>query len=290
MSRLISWTLMSRIRFLRALLRALVQHRVKDLSAELAFWSLLSLFPFCIFLLTIVSYFPALPKGPHGMDGELIALLGAIMPPDAAVLFARTLREVLGSQHGILLGLSLVGALWSAAGGMGSTANALNLAFGAAERRSWIGRRATFLLVTLGAALLSAVATAALLVGPNVVRTLWKWFLLPGHFPNVWPWLRWPVVAAALLTLLGGLYHFLPDVRRPFRWASPGALVALVLWAIASAGFRIYVGHVHSFAHTYGRLGAPVILIVWLYLSAFTLILGGEINALLDARRRAHIG
>lgn len=260
---------------------ALLRNRIRDMAAQLAFWSLLALFPFCIFLLTIVGYLPLV-----GVDRELLSLLAAIMPTDAAKVFVSTLYEIVGRQHGVLLVVSLGGALWSASGGMGTAAHALNLAWQVDERRPWLRRRLTYLAVTLGVALLTIVATVGLLVGPGVVQAVWEVFSLGRVFHRIWPWLRWPVIALDLLVLLACLYHFLPSQRPRFRLISPGALVAVAVWALGSAAFRSYVAHVHSFARTYGTLGGAVILLVWLYLSAFTLILGGEIDAALARASR----
>jgi membrane protein len=260
--------------FLRELGGALAGNRIKDMAAQLAFWALLSIFPFFIFLLTLVGFLPL-----DGIEEQFLTLLYELMPGEAAALFDHTLREILGRQHGVLLLLSLLLAAWSASGGMGATAQALNLAWGVEETRPWWRRRLRFLVVTVGAALMLIVATTALIIGPNVIHTVWSWFELGGTFDRVWPWLRWPVVLFGLLTALAALYYFLPNVRRPFQIVSPGAVVAVGAWVAGSVGFRVYVAHVHTFARTYGTLGGAVILLLWLYLSSFTIILGGEINA-----------
>lgn len=267
--------------FLGDLGRSLLQNRLKDQSAQLAFWSLLSVFPFFIFLLTIIAYIPL-----HGLDQQALDFMDDVMPEQAAALFEQTLHEVVGRQRGWLLLVSLGGALWSAAGGMGSTSIALNLAFRAQETRPWWKRRVLFLGLTLGAAGATVVATSALFLGPVIVNDLFSFFGFSGKFPQVWRLVRWPLIVADLLFMLACLYHFLPNVKRPFRLLSIGSMVAVALWVVASLSFNLYVTHFHNYARTYGALGTAVVLILWLYLSSLVVILGGEIDALLHRRLR----
>ena len=260
--------------FIRELVHALATNRIKDMSAQLAFWSLLAVFPFCIFLLTIVGYLPL-----HGFDQELIGMVADIMPEQASQLFERTVKEIVGKQHGVLLLVALVTSVWSASGGMGSTRIALNLAYRVEETRPWWRARLLALVMTLGAAGLIIIATAGLMIGPGVVNTFYEWFELGGAFDRVWPWLRFPMVVVDLLFMLACLYYFLPNVKLKFRILTPGAGVAVALWVGASLVFRWYVAHYSSFARSYGTLGGAVVLVLWLYLSSLTIILGGEINA-----------
>jgi membrane protein len=99
--------------------------------------------------------------------------------------------------------------------------------------------------------------------------------------------LRWPVAALALMTMVACIYYFLPNVKQKWRFITPGSVVAVLAWIVSSIGFRLYVSHFSSYARTYGALGTVVVLLVWLYLSGLMLIMGGEINAILD---RVHKG
>jgi membrane protein len=265
------------VRFAAEVVHALRANRTKDMSAQLAFWLLLALFPFCIFVLTIIGFIPM-----HGLDTELLGMLDDVMPTEAAQLVHRTMAEIVGKQHGLLLAVSLVTAVWSASGGMSSTSQALNLAYRVKETRPWWRMRLRGFVLTLGAAGMIVIATAGLLIGPNVVHMVWEWFELGGSFDRIWFWARWPIVVIDLLFMLACLYYFLPNARLKFRIFSPGALLAMLLWIGASVSFRYYVSHVHSYAKTYGALGTAVILIIWLYLSSVTVILGGEVNAAFD--------
>src|SRR5262249_43383575 len=137
-------------------------------------------------------------------------------------------------------------------------------------------------IMIVAAAALIVIALAALLIGPNVLRTIYDWFDLGKLSVKVWAIIRWPIIVTAMLSMLGGLYHFLPNVKRPLRLFTPGAVAAFGVWITASLLFRIYVAHFNAYARTYGTLGAVIILLLWLYLSSATVILGCEVNAVLE--------
>jgi len=120
-----------------------------------------------------------------------------------------------------------------------------------------------------------------------LVRHAWNFFGFGGAFDQLWAVLRWPVAALAMMTMVACMYYFLPNVKQKWRFITPGSTVAVLAWILASLGFRLYVTHFNSYAKTYGALGTVVILLVWLYLSGLMIIMGGEINAILD---RVHKG
>jgi membrane protein len=143
------------------------------------------------------------------------------------------------------------------------------------------------LVVTLGGVVTVIIATAAMLVGPEIVRRIWGFFGFGGAFDQLWTVARWPVATLAMMIMVACMYYFLPNVHQKWRFITPGSTVAVLAWILASLGFRLYVSHFSSYARTYGALGTVVVLLVWLYLSGLMIILGGEINAILD---RVHKG
>lgn len=263
--------------FARELWGQISRNRTFDLAAQFAYWSLLALFPFAIFLLTIIGYIPL-----HGLDSQLLEVIHDVMPAEAALLFKHTIHEVIGRQRGWLLAFALVGSVWSATGGMASTLTALNRAYGVQETRPWWKRKLLCIAMTVGAALLMIVSTVALIIGPTLVHNTMAAFGLDGVFGAVWRWIRWPLVISGLLFALALVYYFLPNVKQKFRFITPGALISVGLWMILSFAFNLYVSHFHAYAKTYGTLGAAVVLMTWLYLTGLVIILGGEINAVFD--------
>jgi membrane protein len=268
--------------FFRQFVESFGRNQPLDLAAQLAYFSLLSIFPFAMFLLTVVGYIPM-----HGLDQHILGAVYTVMPPEAARLCDRTLHEIVGRQRGWLLVTTLFFAIWTASGGVSGLTTALNRAYDVSETRPAWKVKLRSLLVTLGAVVAIIVVTSALLIGPELVREIWDFFGLGGAFDDVWALLRWPVAALTMMTMLACIYSFLPNVRQKWRFITPGAVTAVLAWLVASLGFRIYVSHFASYAKTYGALGTVVILLVWLYLSSLMVIIGGEINAILD---RTHKG
>ena len=249
-----------------------------DVAAQLAFWELLALFPFAIFVLTLVGYVPM-----PGLDAHMTGALYDLMPGEAARLVDHILHEIIGRQRGWLLLTSLSGALWSASGGVTSAMSGLNRCYDVPDRSSYGRRKLIALAFTACAGGGVIVATAALLIGPSWAHHLWSWIGLGSLFDVVWRYLRWAIAATATTLVLGAVYYFLPNVRQhKTRYIVPGAVVAVLLWVVASLLFNTYVAHFSRYAKTYGALGAVVVLMMWLYLSSFVALLGGEVNAVLD--------
>jgi membrane protein len=264
-------------RFGRTLLAAILRHGVIDLGAQLAYWSLLALFPFAIFLLTVIGY---LPLG--DADKQLMDWLGPFMPEAALRLVWDTVHEVVGRQRGGLLTVSLVGALWSAAGGASALQTAINRAYGVQETRPYWRRKLQALLTTVGATVLLIIAIAGSTLGPDVIHAVLDFFGAGGGFgplERAWGWVRWPAAIAAMIALLAAAYRFLPNVRHGYGLVSLGSVVAVVLWLVVTWGFRLFVGLFHAYARTYGALAAVVMLLTWFYLTGIMVIVGAEVNA-----------
>ena len=248
-----------------------------DLAAQLAYWSLLALFPFAILVLTLTAYLPL-----HGLDTKLMEIVRQLMPGDAASLFEGTLHDVIGKQRGWLLAVALGGALWSAAGGVSATMTALNKAWEVEESRSFLKTKLIALGVTVAATVLLIIVLGALIVGPGIGHRIFTELHLGSAFDLAWRLLRWPIVCLTMMVGLALVYWRLPDVKRRFRFISPGALVATVLWIGASLGFGEYATHLGGYSAVYGTLGTAIVLMTWLYLSGLVVILGGVVNAILD--------
>ncbi len=268
--------------FVRQLWESLGRNQPFQLAAQLAYFAILSIFPFAMFVLTVVGYIPL-----HGLDERIIRAMYTVMPSQVAQLCEATLREIVGRQRGWLLVTTLLFALWSASGGTSGLISSLNRAYDVAETRSVWRVKLLALAVTLGGVVAVIVATTAMLIGPEIVRHLLGFFGFGGAFDRLWALLRWPVAALTMMTMVSFTYYFLPNVRQKWRFITPGSTVAVLAWILGSLGFRLYVSHISSYARTYGALATVVVLLVWLYLSGVILILGGEINAILD---RVHKG
>ena len=268
--------------FARQFIESFGRNQPFDLAAQLAYFAILSIFPFAMFMLTLVGFIPL-----HGLDRQILDAIYSVMPGDVAKLCDSTLHEIVGQQRGWLLLSTLLFALWTASGGASGLITALNRAYDVSETRAAWKVKLRAIAVTLGGVSAIIVATAAMLIGPEIIRDIWGFFGFGGCFDKLWAVLRWPIAVVVMMTMVACMYYFLPNVRQKWRFITPGSTVAVLAWILASLGFRLYVAHFASYTKTYGALGTVVVLLVWLYLSGLMLILGGEINAILD---RVHKG
>lgn len=245
-----------------------------DVAAQLSYWNVLALFPFAIVALSLIAYLPL-----RGLDSALMSLVRESVPPDIARLYEQVMAEVIGKQHGVLLVLALLAALWTASGSVSALIAALDEAWEVKETRSYWRRKGVALGVTAAAVLVVIVVCAALLVGSEfggqlLARMGWA----PG--PVVSGFLRWVVAYVAMLGLASVAYMVLPNIEGR-RYVLPGALFASGVWVVVSLGFGLYVQHIASYARVYGALGGAIVLLTWLYLAGLVLLVGGRLNAML---------
>jgi membrane protein len=249
-------------------------HHVSLLAAGVAFKALLALFPALIATVSIWG----LVADPDTITEQISGMTDAL-PDEAAGLIESQLSEIAGQGAGALSGaliISILVALWSASAGMAGLMEGVNAAYREVDERPFPKKRGLALAFTLGAIVFLVVTIGILVVLPNLFGVLG----LGDTGELAVRILQWPLLAALLLGALAAIYRYAPDRDEPqLRWATPGAILATVLWLVGSAGFTIYVETAGDFAATYGALAGVVILMLWLYLTAFSILLGAEVNA-----------
>ena len=211
-----------------------------------------------------------------------VGAMSGVLPEAAQKLIATELHQIVSSSGGALsvgVVLSVLFALWSASRGMSGLMSGLDIAYGETEKRSFIRFNLIALGLTLGLLVAGVIVIALVAVLPAVAAAFQG-----GGGGGVVKWValivEWPVLLCLFMVLLALLYRYAPDRRAPqWRWASPGALVASLLWIAGSILFSVYVANFANYNATYGSLGAVVVLLTWLYLSAFVVLLGAELNA-----------
>jgi membrane protein len=246
--------------------------QVPLLAAGVAFYALLSLFPAIIAGVSIYGLV-ADPTTVQNQIDELTRMLS----PETAEIVGTQLEQVTSGAGGALGLATVIGiltALWSASSGMKALITGVNLAYDETESRKFVKLRGLALLLTLGAMVLMAVALALIVGFPAV----------PDSWPTPLQWavavLRFVLLAALLMVGLAVLYRYAPDRDEPkWSWVSPGSVVATLLWVLASVGFSIYVNAFGNYNKTYGALAGVIILMFWLYLTAFVVLVGAELNA-----------
>jgi membrane protein len=250
------------------------EDNVPLLAAGVAFYAMLAIFPAIIAVVTVYGMV-ADPAQVQSQVGQLAKSL----PSGADQLLTEQLKSVTSAGRQSLsigLALSLLGVLWSASGGVQGLVKALNLVYDEKETRGFLKLRGLSLLLAIGAILMAVVAIALIAVFPGFVDNLGL-----GRAGELAASIgRWVVLALLALAALAVLYRYAPDRANPrWRWVSWGAVVALVLWLLGSVGFSWYVDNFGKYNQTYGALAAVIILLLWLFLSAFVVLLGAELDA-----------
>lgn len=247
---------------------------ISIIAAGVAFYVLLAIVPAMAALVAVYGIF----SDPLTIGSQLDAL-GALLPGDARQMIEQQLQRLATSSSGALSAGAALGvliSLWSAMKGTKAIMIALNVAYDAPEKRGFIGLNLTALCLTMGAMLFFILALSLIAVMPVVL----KWIGLGAVIEWTAAILRWPLVFAFLLLVLASLYRWAPArVRARWVWMSHGALLAGALWLIGSAGFSLYVSLSGNYNATYGSLGAVVVVLMWLYISAYVVLLGAEVNA-----------
>ncbi|MGN9909538.1 YihY/virulence factor BrkB family protein [Phytohabitans sp. LJ34] len=265
--------------------REFMDDNCTDWAAALTYYGVLSLFPAMIVIVALVGL---VSEGERTVDTivDIATDLGAgsIVKNPGVVDQIRDVTDQ-GSAS-VLLSFGLLGALWSASGYIGAFTRASNAIYEVEESRKFYKLRPIQLLITAVALVLLALVALMLIVSGSVTDAIGNALGVGDGARMTWSVLKWPVLVLIVMLLLGLMFWIAPDVEQPrFRWITIGGAVTIVVWAIASFGFGLYVANFSSYQGTYGTLAGVIAFLVWLYLSNCAVLLGVEINA--EARRVA---
>ncbi len=244
-----------------------------DAAAAVAFFGMLALFPFLIFLVSLAS----LLIDP-GIAERLIHDLGRVAPAEVTEILGGEIHTLIARGSSGLVTLSAIVAFWAASGGITAVIRALNTAYGVKESRPFWKVRLIAFGTTVGAAFFTLLAAVIVVGLPAIPTNL--------VISDSLRWLRFPVAGALMMAVWAVLYHLLPDTRVRFRLITPGSVAGVLLWIAASWGFSAYVLHLGRYEVTYGALGSVVILLLWIWISSLALLLGAEINVVLGRSDR----
>jgi membrane protein len=243
-------------------------------AAALSYHALLALFPFFIFLIALLGFLQI----PEFFD-RILEQARTALPQDAYQRLRDVTTEIQNQQSGGLLSFGILAAIWAAASGIRSLMKAFNTAYDAEETRPIWKIYLLSILYTIGLAILVIAAVAVMLLGPQAMEWLADQVGLGEAFVTIWTWLRWPL-AVILLTLVAAIvYYVSPNVEQPFTLITPGSVIAVIVWILASIGFSIYVSNFGNYNATYGSLGGVIVMLFYFFISAAVLLLGAEINA-----------
>lgn len=260
-------------------------------AAALAYYAMLSLLPGLLLGVSLLGVFgdASLPT----RAADYVARHGADTVTTRAIhnVLYKVTNQASSGAASATLAISLAIALNGASGAFGAAGRALNVVNRVEEERGIVHRKLVDLAATGGVILLFSIALTAVFVGGGIADDLLKEIGLGGSGAAVWSIMRWPIALAATLTAYAIVYTFSPNTaQRRFRIVTPGAIAGVAIWIGGSIGFGIYVGHVPNYGVAYGTIGAGILLLLWLWLSANALLYGAELNAELDRRRMAPSG
>jgi membrane protein len=260
-----------------------------DWAAALTYYTVLSIFPALIALISILGLVGQNPQ----TTNALLKIIDDIGPSSAVDTFRGPIESLITNKSGagILLVVGLATALWSASSYVGAFMRASNSIYEIDEGRPFWKLRPTQLVVTLVMVLLVAVVGIAVVVTGPLASAIAGPIGLGSAAVTAWNIAKWPVLLVLVMLILAILYYWAPNVRQQsFRWITPGSVLAMLVWILASAGFAVYIANFGSYSKTYGSLGGVVIGLIWLWISNIAVLLGQELNAELERERELQSG
>jgi membrane protein len=267
--------------------REFIQNDMTDWAAALTYYSILSIFPAIVVLTAVVGIFGTSATQP------LIENVETMAPGQARDLMINALRELEGSAGlaGPLAIVGLMAALWAASGYIGAFIRASNAIYKMEEGRPMWKTLPLRVGLTLAMVILLAITAIGVVATGAIAERIGGLFGVGSTGVLVWDIAKWPVLAVLVSLAIALLYWAAPNVQHPgFRWLTPGSVLAVVLWVIASVGFGVYVANFGSYNKTYGSLAGVIVFLVWLWISNLAVLLGAEFDAELARGQRIETG
>jgi len=258
-----------------------------DWAAALTYYGVLALFPALIVLLSILGLVG------HSATQPLLDNLSKLAPGSANQIIGDAVRQIANSRGtaGVAFIVGLLVALWSASGYVGAFARASNAIYDVEEGRPFWIMRPVQILVTVAMILLLAASALAVVVSGPLARQVGKLLGVGSSAVTAWDIAKWPAILLVVITMIAILYFVAPNVKHQgFRWITPGGMLSVLIWLIASAAFAFYVANFGSYNKTYGALAGVVVFLVWLWISNLAILLGAEFNAELERGRELAAG
>ncbi len=264
--------------FLKHLWKRFREDDYFGISAQLAYFFLLSLFPL---LIVIVSLFPYLPI----TQEDLLGTVSGFAPEGAIELIEKNLTQ-LSNKNGTLLSLGVLGTLWSASNGINAIVKVINRSYNVNEDRTFFKKRIMAILLTLAMIVVIIVVLILPVFGKHIGIFLFSQLELSGQFLKIWNAIRWIVSTVIIFLIFIALYWLAPSKRFACRTAIPGAIFSTIGWIVTSLAFSFYVDNFSNYSSTYGSIGAIIILMIWFYISGIIIIIGGDVNAYFTVYRK----
>jgi membrane protein len=263
--------------------KAALKDDISGRSAQLAYYFFLSLFPGLIFFSSALGLIAR--HGSH-LEDQLLHAMAAVLPETSFGMVRDIFAQITKGSGGGKFTFGILFALWSATAGMSAVQDTLNAVHEVEEGRPFWKRSLNAVGLTLGAFILGIVALAFFFFGNSIIGALGTHSGFSTVASIAWRILSW-ALALFLFSLVFALtYYWAPDVEQPkWQWITPGAIIGILAWIIASLGFRLYLHYFDSYSKTYGSMGAVIVLLLWFYVSGFALLFGAELNTAVENRK-----
>jgi membrane protein len=269
-------------------LREFTKDQCPDLAAALTYYSVLSIFPALLALVSLLGIFGQAQK----TTSALLQIVAGFAPADTVDAIRQPVEQLSSnSAAGLTLVFGILTALWSASGYVGAFGRAMNRVYEVDEGRPFIKLRGTMLVVTIATVLIVLVLSAMLVLSGPVAESVGNAIGLGGAFLTAWNILKWPVILLLVILTIAILYYATPNVKQPkFRWMSLGSAIALVIFLLASLAFGFYVANFNSYDKTYGAIGGVIVSLLWLWILNMSLLFGAEFDAEMERGRQLQAG
>ena len=263
------------------------EDNLTDWAAALTYYGILAIFPAILALVSLLGLMGT------GTTQTLIDNLGQVAPGPAKDIFTNAIENLQKNQGaaGIMVIVGLALAIWSASGYVAAFMRASNSIYEVEEGRPIWKSLPTRVGTTLVLLVLLALTAIGVVLSGGVAEQVGKVLGLDSTVVDVWNIAKWPVLLVLVSLMFAILYYAAPNVKHPkFQWVSPGGVVAVVLWLLASAAFAFYVANFGSYNKTYGSLGGVIVFLTWLWISNIAVLFGAELNAELERGRQIEGG
>jgi membrane protein len=258
-----------------------------DLAAALTYYGVLAIFPMLVVIVSVLGLLG------HSVTQSLIHNLSTVAPGTTKQILTNAINNIQSDRgaSGVAFVVGLAAAMWSASGYVAAFMRASNVVWDVEEGRPFYKTVPVRLAVTFVTVVLLTLSAAAVVFTGSLAGKLGNLIGVGSTGVQIWDIAKWPVLALVVVLILAILYYTGPNVRQPgFRWVTPGGLVAVILWIVASAAFAFYVANFSSYNKTYGAIASVVVFLVWLWITNIVILLGAELNAEIERGRQIEGG
>lgn len=255
------------------------QHDIISRGAQLGYFFLLAFFPALLGLTALVGMLPIQPIFPR-----LMKYLHQILPQESLLVVQEHRHQLIQDAGSGMFSLSLLGALVAASWGMLAIMDTLNTVYNVRESRAIWKSGATAVFLTIGAAVFVIVSITLILVGETLSQWIAEFVGLSWLFTFWWTVLQWPITFVFMLLAADLIYYYAPNVTHKWQWISPGSVLAVSLWIVISLAFKFNAEKLINYNVVYGSITGVIVLMIWFYLSGLALLIGGELNAILESQ------